>query len=167
MIVVLLYGAGLRIQECLELRVKDLDFDRHQIVVRQGKGRKDRRTMLPVAVRERLQAHLGEVKRQHEYDLEHGVGRVVLPFALDRKYPNAPTDWAWQFVFPAARAAGLTKRVGPHTFRHSFVTHLLEDGYDIRTVQELLGHADVSTTMTYLHVLNRGALGVRSPADRL
>ena len=152
--------------------------------------------MLPVAVRERLQAHLEKVKRQHEYDLAHGAGRVVLPFALDRKYPNAPTDWAWQFVFPAARicrdpqfgppsrshlhesvvqkavadaarAAGLTKRVGPHTFRHSFATHLLEDGYDIRTVQALLGHANVSTTMTYLHVLNRGALGVRSPADRL
>ena len=144
----------------------------------------------------RLTAHLGEVKRQHEEDLVEGVGRVVLPFALDRKYPNAATDWAWRFVFPAsricrdprwgppsryhlhetvvqravaeaARQAGLTKRVGPHTFRHCFATHLLEDGYDIRTVQELLGHADVSTTMIYLHVLNRGALGVRSPVDRL
>ena len=195
-IVVLLYGAGLRIQECLELRVKDIDFDRHQIVVRRGKGQKDRRTMLPVAVRERLQAHLNEVKRQHEHDLAHGAGRVILPFALDRKYPNASTDWAWQFVFPASRMcrdprwgppsryhlhetvvqkavakavreAGLVKRAGPHTFRHSFATHLLEDGYDIRTVQELLGHRDVSTTMVYLHVLNRGALGVRSPVDRL
>ncbi len=195
-IVVLLYGAGLRIQDCLGLRVKDIDFDRHQIVVRRGKGQKDGRTMLPLAVRERLHAHLADVKRQHERDLAQGLGRVVLPFAIDRKYPRASTDWSWQFVFPAARIcrdpqwgppsrfhlhesavqkevadavrrAGLTKHVGPHTFRHSFATHLLEDGYDIRTVQELLGHKDVSTTMIYLHVLNRGALGVRSPADRL
>jgi integron integrase len=195
-IVVILYGAGLRIQNCLALRVKDIDFDRHQIVVRRGKGQKDVRTMLPVAVRDRLRTHLEEVKRQHERDLERGVGRAVLPFALDRKYPNASTDWAWQFVFPAARIcrdpqwgppsrfhlhesvvqreaaasvrrAGLTKRVSPHVFRHSFATHLLEDGYDIRTVQELLGHRDVTTTMIYLHVLNLGALGVRSPVDRL
>ena len=194
-IVVFLYGSGLRIAECLELRVKDIDFDRHQIVVRRGKGQKDRRTMMPVAVRERLQAHLSVVKRQHEHDLAHGAGRVVLPFALDRKYPNAATDWAWQFVIPAGRIcrdsrwgppsrshlhetvvqkavaeavreAGLVKRASPHTFRHCFATHLLEDGYDIRTVQELLGHRDVSTTMVYLHVLNRGALGVRSPVDR-
>ena len=195
-IVVILYGSGLRIQDCLELRVKDLDFDRHQIVVRRGKGQKDGRTMLPLAVRERLRAHLVEVKHRHERDLAQGLGRVVLPFAIDRKDPKASTDWSWQFVFPAARIcrdpqwgppsrfhlhesvvqrevaaavrrAGLTKHVGPHTFRHSFATHLLEDGYDIRTVQELLGHRDVSTTMIYLHVLNRGALGVRSPADRL
>lgn len=149
MVVALLYGAGLRLQECLELRVKDLDFDRHEIVVRRGKGQKDRRTMLPVAIEERLQGHLREVRRRHDRDLVDGVGRVVLPFALERKYPNAATDWAWQFVFPAARIcrgprwgapsrfhlhesavqrgvasavrrAGVTKRVGPHCFRHSF-----------------------------------------------
>ena len=192
----LLYGAGLRLQECLELRVKDLDFDQHQIVVRRGKGQKDRVTMLPVGVEERLQTYLRDVKRQHERDLADGSGRVVLPFALDRKYPHAAMEWGWQFVFPAsricrdprwgppsrfhihesvvqravadaARKAGVTKRVGCHTFRHSFATHLLIDGHDIRTVQELLGHSDVSTTMIYTHVLNRGGLGVRSPFDRL
>ncbi len=194
-IVALLYGAGLRLQECLELRVKDVDFDLNQIVIRRGKGQKDRRTMLPALVTERLRSHLDGVKQQHERDLAEGVGRAVLPFALDRKYPAASTEWKWQFVFPAARicrdpqwgppsrfhlhesvvqkavadaarAAGILKHVGSHSMRHSFATHLLEDGYDIRTVQELLGHADVSTTMVYLHVLNRGGLGVRSPLDR-
>ena len=195
-IAVLLYGAGLRLQECVELRVKDIDFDRRQIIVRRGKGQKDRATVLPVIAVERLAVHLDEVKRQHTADLAQGVGRVVLPFAFERKCPSASTQWGWQFVFPAsricrdprwgppsrfhlhesviqrgvgaaARRAGIAKRVGPHTFRHSFATHLLEDGYDIRTVQELLGHADVSTTMMYTHVLNRGGLGVRSPVDRL
>jgi integron integrase len=196
LVVVLLYGAGLRLEECLSLRVKDLDFDRHQIIVRQGKGRKDRMTMLPAAAREAMMGHLTRVRRIHDADLAHGFGRVVLPFAVDRKYPNAASEWRWQFVFPAARIcrdprwggpsryhlhesviqkavaraarqAGMTKRVGPHTMRHSFATALLEDGYDIRTVQELLGHRDVRTTMTYLHVMNRGALGVKSPMDRL
>jgi integron integrase len=191
----LLYGAGLRLQECLELRVKDLDFERREITVRRGKGQKDRRVMLPDALREVLERHLEEVRRLHHADLAAGFGRVALPGALERKYPHAPTDWSWQFVFPAGRIcrderfgpptrfhlhesavqravseagrkAGLAKRVGCHTLRHSFATHLLESGYDIRTVQELLGHADVSTTMIYTHVLNRGGLGVKSPIDR-
>ena len=194
--VALLYGAGLRLQECLDLRVKDIDLERRQIVIWRGKRQKDRPTVLPTTVIEPLTRHLESVRRLHQADLARGFGRVVLPFALDRKYPNAPTEWGWQFLFPASRIctdprwgpptrfhlhesvvqkavaqasrhAGITKRVGPHTFRHSFATQLLEDGYDIRTVQESLGHADVSTTMMYTHVLNRGPLGVRSPVDRL
>ena len=192
----LLYGTGLRLGECLELRVKDLDFDRHAVVVRRGKGQKDRTTLLPAVMVEPLRAHLDGVRRRHERDLRAGVGRVVLPEALDRKYPNAAAEWRWQFLFPAARictnpaygppsrfhlhesvvqkavtaavrAAGLTKRASCHSLRHSFATHTLEDGYDIRTLQELLGHADLNTTMIYTHVLDKGPLGVRSPLDRL
>ena len=196
LMVVLLYGAGLRLRECLELRVKDVDVDRREILIRQGKGLKDRVTMLPSAAKAPLLTHLEFVKQQHHDDLARWLGRVVLPFAIERKYVNAATDWRWQFVFPAARIcrnpqfgppsryhvhesvlqravadavrrAGVTKRVSCHTFRHAFATHLLEDGYDIRTVQELLGHRDVSTTMIYTHVLNRGGRGVKSPVDRL
>jgi integron integrase len=192
----LLYGAGLRLRECLRLRVKDVDFAYRQIVVRDGKGAKDRVTMLPASVIEPLRAHLDRVRKLHEEDLARGVGDVELPHALARKYPRAPREWGWKFVFPsgklsvdpetgvirrhhvfenylvrgvknAARAAGLAKHVTCHTLRHSFATHLLERGYDIRTVQELLGHSDVSTTMVYTHVMNRGARGVRSPLDRL
>lgn len=191
-----LYGSGLRLMECCELRVKDIDFDRNQILVRNGKGGKDRRTMLPAALKEPLKAHLAQVKRQHDEDLEKGLGRVQLPHALARKYPNAPAEWAWQWVFPATShyvdretgerrrhhlhesvlqrafkearlASGVSKQAGCHTLRHSFATHLLEAGYDIRTIQELLGHKDVATTQIYTHVLNRGGFGVQSPADRL
>jgi len=192
----LLYGAGLRLMECLRLRVKDIDSTSNQIVVRAGKGDKDRHTMLPAAVKEPLAKHLDLIRRHHQRDLERGLGRVALPNALERKYPNAGKEWGWQWVFPATsqytdkvtgerrrhhlhesvlqkavkeavRRAGISKPASPHTFRHSFATHLLEDGYDIRTVQELLGHRDVSTTMIYTHVLNRGGKGVFSPADRL
>ena len=192
----ILYGCGLRLMECARLRVKDIDLERNQIIVRHGKGMKDRVTMLPQQLSPLLLDQLEKVKTIHEQDLREGFGDVYLPYALERKYKNASKELGWQWVFPAGRIskdprsgkmrrhhisesalqkavraagrkAGLTKPVSPHTFRHSFATHLLEAGYDIRTVQELLGHKDVSTTMIYTHVMNRGGMGVKSPLDML
>lgn len=190
----LLYGSGLRLMECVRLRVKDIDFQRNQVLVRDGKGMRDRATMLPKSVEFALREHLARVRKIYEEELRNGGGRVYLPQALERKYPNAAREWIWQYVFPAkslskdprsgetrrhhihenalqkavkraVRLAGIPKQVSCHTFRHSFATHLLENGYDIRTVQELLGHKDVNTTMVYIHVLNKGAKAVRSPLD--
>jgi integron integrase len=191
----LLYGSGLRVLEALRLRIKDIDLKYQQLTVRDGKGAKDRVTVLPAALVQPLTAHLARVQERHALAVERGFGGVELPFALMRKYPRAEFDWAWQYVFPstnatvnprtgtrrrhhlleaniqravrvAAHRAGILKPVSPHTFRHSFATHLLEAGYDIRTVQELLGHQDVSTTQIYTHVMQKGANAVMSPLDR-
>jgi integron integrase len=192
----LLYGTGMRLMECVRLRVKDVDFERAEIVVRDGKGAKDRVTMLPQTLIIPLQAHLRTRRQLFDDDRVAGKASVFMPNALDRKYLNAATDWAWQYVFPsgsysidprsgeerrhhldekllqravkkAVQASGVAKLATPHTFRHSFATHLLQSGYDIRTVQELLGHADVATTMIYTHVLNKGGRGVTSPLDAM
>jgi len=192
----MIYGCGFRVLECLRLRVKDIEFQRREILIRGGKGNKDRVTVLPDKLRDSLQLHLDKVKLLHDKDLKNGYGCVYLPYALERKYPNACREWGWQYVFPsskisldprsnierrhhiheagiqksmkqAIRSAGIIKPGSVHTLRHSFATHLLEDGYDIRTVQELLGHKDVKTTQIYTHVLNKGAGGVRSPLERL
>mgnify|MGYP001025394385 CR=1 FL=1 len=191
----LLYGSGLRVSECLRLRVQDIDFEMHQIIVRNGKGYKDRVTILPESLEEPIREQLRCVQHIHKKDLDRGKGRVYLPYALHKKYPNADRQFRWQWVFPssiiskdprtgivcrfhrspsslrksvkyAAQKAGIKKHVTPHVFRHSFATHLLENGYDIRTVQELLGHKDVKTTMVYTHVLKSGPAGVKSPLDR-
>ena len=193
-IATLLYGSGMRLMECMRLRVKDVDFERREILIREGKGDRDRVTMLPDAVRAELGRHLQIGRDRHDRDTRSGAGWAPLPTALERKFPYAGREWAWQWVFPATRVqrdpatgrrrrhhlhsscvqravkeavrrSGIAKRATCHTFRHSFATHLLEAGYDIRTVQELLGHRNVRTTMIYTHVLNRGGLGVRSPAD--
>ncbi len=192
----LLYGAGLRLMECVRLRIKDVDFSYQQITVRDGKGAKDRRTVLPEPLVEVLRRHLARIQLQHQEDVRLGCGSVYLPYALERKYPKAAADWVWQYVFPAAKISvdprtsarrrhhaaedglqkavkaaikksRIEKRASCHTLRHSFATHLLEAGYDIRTIQELLGHADVSTTMIYTHVLNKGGRAVRSPLEML
>lgn len=193
LVVSLLYGGGLRLAECLNLRVKDIDFDYNQIIIRDGKGEKDRHTVLPMAVQPKLRMHLNEVFKQHKKDLSECKGETILPYALKMKYPNAGKEFGWQYVFPAdkfikekesglvyryhihettiqravktaIKNSGVNKQGSSHTFRHSFATHLLENGADIRTIQELLGHQSVKTTMIYTHVLNRG-IGVRSPLD--
>ena len=192
----LLYGTGMRLMDCVRLRVKDIDFGYQQIVIRDGKGKKDRLVPLPERLIDELKAHLELVEETHRADLEKGLGETYLPDALDRKYPNGAKEWGWQYVFPSGRLsvdprsgkarrrhihenglqkaikkaalqADIAKQVNCHALRHSFATHLLESGYDIRTVQELLGHADVSTTMIYTHLLNRGGKGVKSPLDGL
>ena len=194
LVVKLLYGSGLRLSEALGLRVKDVDFAQQQLQIRNSKGMESRLTMLPQSVVDPLHRHLQMVESQHQHDLDRGFGETLLPFALERKYPNAAKEWIWQFVFPSDRIAqdprsplmcryhlhessiqkavkqavqktGIPKRVSCHTFRHSFATHLLQNGYDIRTVQELLGHKDVKTTMIYTHVLDKGARAIRSPLD--
>jgi integron integrase len=192
----IIYGCGLRLMECVHLRVKDIDFERNQIIMRDGKGMKDRTTMLPEQLKPFLSDHLARVRILHEQDLKKGLGEVYMPFALERKYQRGARQWNWQYAFPserisadpsggrmrrhhinesglqkavrtAARTAGILKPVSPHTLRHSFATHLLESGYDIRTVQELLGHKDVSTTMIYTHVIQKGGMRVQSPFDML
>lgn len=194
LVTMLLYGSGLRLSESLSLRIKDIDFGYSQITIRNSKGEKDRITILPRKIVEPLKNHISKVKEIHKKDLKNGYGSVYLPYALERKYPNAKYKWGWQYVFPATkistdprsgarrrhhlyrtviqkavkqaiRDSGITKHASCHTFRHSFATHLLESGYDIRTIQELLGHKNVETTMIYTHVINQGGKGVRSPAD--
>ena len=196
LIIRLLYGTGMRIKECLRLRIKDVDLVRGEIIVREGKGGKDRVTMLPASLVPALTEHIAERRRWHDIDLAKGMADVELPDAIERKYPKAGAEWAWQYIFAApgystdprtgvvrrhhwcerniqravrtaSHAAGISKLVHPHSLRHSFATHLLEAGYDIRTVQELLGHSDVSTTMIYTHVLNRGGRGIVSPLDKV